>query len=1175
MAKLEDLKRNAQVKGLTPSGTATILNVQWHGDNVVEVTYRDVSGKDHSELLFRDRESELEVVEAGTPWAFDSDGELFRLVSEAYRIRMAYLFDPWMAVHLSQVEPLPHQITAVYGEMIPRQPLRFLLADDPGAGKTIMTGLFVKELMLRGDLQRCLIVVPGNLVEQWQDELYQRFQLPFEILTNDRIAAARTGNALNEMSLVVARLDKLSRDEELQAKLSQTEWDLIVVDEAHKMSASVFGGEIKYTKRYHLGELLSQRTRHLLLLTATPHNGKEEDFQLFMALLDPDRFEGKYREGVHDTDASDLMRRLVKERLRRFDGTPLFPERRAYTVTYQLSDLEAALYEQVTSYVREEFNRADKLDSDRRGTIGFALTVLQRRLASSPEAIYQSLKRRRERLESRLREEKLLKRGRDADLADDLLATLPRLDEESLQDFDEAPEAEVEETEEQVADSATAARTIAELELEIARLKELETLSDRVRHSGQDRKWTELARLLQEQAEMFDQDGRRRKLVIFTEHRDTLTYLADKIRTLLGRHETVVTIHGGIHRDDRRATQASFVQDKDVLVLVATDAAGEGINLQRAHLMINYDLPWNPTRLEQRFGRIHRIGQTEVCHLWNLVADETREGEVYAHLLRKIEIQREALHTDGVFDILGKLFRDTSLRQLLMDAIRYGDQPEVRARLFEAVDNIADQERVRSLLEERSLAGDTMDISKVHRIREDFERAQARRLQPHFVASFFKAAFEHLGGTLHSREPLRYEISHVPAVIRTRARLLERGVVLTKYERITFHKEAINVAGKATAEFVCPGHPLMDAVTDLILERYRSMLKQGAILVDPSDAGEEMRTLFYLEHSIQDARPDGDGNRRVISRQMQFVEVNPRGEMKSTGPAPFLDYHPLPEKSRSLLEPAMQAEWLRGDLEAQVRAHAAQHIVPEHLNEVKKRREEMIERTNRAVHDRLTKEIAYWDHRAQELKAQEQAGRPNARLNSDLARRRADDLQARLQKRMEELEQERHIAAQPPVVIGGALIIPAGLLARLQGETISPEAALFGKRRKAVELAAMRAVMDKERQFGFEPEDVSVQDLGWDIESRIPGTGKLRFIEVKGRAEGATTVTISKNEILAGLNKPEDYYLAVVEVAFAGERAEGKEPIYIRSPFQREPDFAATSVNYELKELLRLGTDRD
>jgi superfamily II DNA or RNA helicase len=1166
MAKLEDLKRNTQVKGLVPLGTVTILNVQSHGPDVFEVTYRDVNGKDNSELLFRDREADLEVIEAGTPWAFDSDGELFRLVSEAYRIRMAYLFDPWMAVHLSQVEPLPHQITAVYGEMLPRQPLRFLLADDPGAGKTIMTGLFIKELMLRGDLQRCLIVVPGNLVEQWQDELYQKFQLDFELLTNDRINGARTGNALAEMPLVVARLDKLSRDEELQKKLAQTDWDLVVIDESHKCSASVFGGEIKYTKRYHLAELLSRRTRHLLMLTATPHNGKEEDFQLFMALIDPDRFEGKYREGTHEADASDLMRRLVKEKLLKFDGTPLFPERRAYTVTYELSELEAALYEQVTSYVREEFNRAEKLDKDRKGTVGFALTVLQRRLASSPEAIYQSLHRRRERLEARLREERLMKRGRDVDITEDTFKDIPKFSEEDYEDFDDAPETENEQTEEQVSDSASAARTIAELELEIARLAELEKLADKVRHSGQDRKWTELSRLLQDQAEMFDADGRRRKLVIFSEHRDTLNYLTDKIRTLLGKHEAVVSIHGGIDRDQRRAIQASFVQDKDVIILVATDAAGEGINLQRAHLMINYDLPWNPTRLEQRFGRIHRIGQTEVCHLWNLVSDQTREGEVYIRLLQKIEEQRKALMSDGVFDILGKLFRETSLRQLLMEAIRYGDQPEVKARLFQAVDNLADQEHVRELLEERSLAQDTLDVTNVRRIREDFERAQARRLQPHFIAGFFKAAFEHLGGTMHPREPLRFEITHVPAPIRNRASTLGRGPVLNKYERVTFDKEAIQQPGKVTAEFLCPGNPLMDAVTDLILERYRGLLRQGAILVDPTDMGEEPRVLYYLEHAIQDARPAMSGERRVISKQMQFVEINSKGDAKSAGPAPFHNYLPLEETSKTVIESVLETDWLRGDLEASIRTYAAQTLVPQHLQEVKARREESILKTEAAVKDRLTKEINYWDYRAAELKAQEQAGKTNARLNSDLARRRADELAARLQKRMEELEQERHISAAPPVIMGGALVIPAGLLAIMQNRPPS----LFARQTKAVELAAMRAVMEQERKLGFTPKDVSADKVGWDIESQA-GEGKLRFIEVKGRVEGATTVTVTKTEILAALNKPEDFILAVVEVSFDGEVAKGGSPVYLHKPFQREPDFAAVSVNYELKELLVKG----
>src|SRR5688572_26369848 len=365
-------------------------------------------------ILYRHDQPRLEVIELGRPWSFDGDGALFRLVSEAQRIRLAHLFDPVLAVHTSDVAPLPHQITAVYEHMLQRQPLRFLLADDPGAGKTIMAGLLIKELIARGDLHRCLVVCPGSLAEQWQDELYRRFNLPFEILTNDKLEAARTGNWFLETNLVIARLDKLSRDEDVQAKVAAPDgrWDLIVCDEAHKMSATFFGGEIKYTKRYKLGQMLSGLTRHFLLLTATPHNGKEEDFQLFMALLDGDRFEGRYRDGAHVSDVSDLMRRMVKENLLKFDATPLFPERIAYTVPFKLSDLEAQLYKAVTEYVREEFNRVEALANDKRaGTVGFALTILQRRLASSPEAIYQSLRRRRERLESRLRELELLQRA--------------------------------------------------------------------------------------------------------------------------------------------------------------------------------------------------------------------------------------------------------------------------------------------------------------------------------------------------------------------------------------------------------------------------------------------------------------------------------------------------------------------------------------------------------------------------------------------------------------------------------------------------------------------------------------------------------------------------------------------------------------------------------------------
>jgi len=1139
MARLEDLKEGASVKGIRPDGPVTIINVKWHGDSVVELTYKDSSGRPGNELLFRDREPTLEVIEPGQSWSFDADAAMLRLVSEAYRIRMAYLFDPLLAVHTSLIDPLPHQITAVYEEMIPRQPLRYLLADDPGAGKTIMAGLFIKELMVRGDLDRCLIVCPGNLVDQWQDELYRRLHLPFEILTNDRLEAARTGNAFQEIPLLIARLDKLSRNEDVQIKLRQTDWDLIICDEAHKMSASFFSGEIKETKRRKLGRLLSELTRHFLLMTATPHNGKEEDFQLFMAFLDGDRFEGRFRDGVHVTDVTDLMRRMVKENLVKFDGTPLFPERLAYTVTYRLSNEEAALYEQVTNYVRDEFNRADALESEgRKGTVGFALTILQRRLASSPEAIYQSLRRRKEKLESRLREEELLKRG--AESRSKLERREPTITEEDIEDLEDATDAEIEETEEQIVDLSTAAQTIAELQAEISTLKNLEALALDVRRSGQDKKWEELSNLLQENRKMFDPEGARRKLVIFTEHRDTLNYLTDRIRTLLGRPEAVINIHGSLGREDRKKAEESFKQDKNVQILVATDAAGEGINLQRAHLMVNYDLPWNPNRIEQRFGRIHRIGQTEVCHLWNMVAEETREGDVYLTLLKKLEAERDALDT----------------------------------------------ERLKGLIEEKALTHDSMDSSRIRKIREDMERAEARRLQPHFIASFFLEAFKMLGGSVQEREPKRYEIKHVPAVIRNRDRLIGLGEpVLTRYERICFEKDLISIPGKPLATFVCPGHPLLDATTDIVLERYRNLLKQGAVFLNESDPGEDVRALFYIEHSVADARTDKRGERRVVSRQIQFVEIDEQGNTRNAGYAPYLDYRPPTEEERSLIVPSLNQGWLHEDLESRATSYAINHLVPRHFKEVKDRNEELIVKTIAAVKDRLTKEIAYWDHRAEELKAQELAGRINARINSGKARARADELQARLQNRLEELEKEKQLSPLTPVVMGGALVVPGGLMARLKGKRDDvPD--LFARETRRIEQMAMQAVMDIERSLKYLPRDVSQDNCGYDIESAITDSGKLRFIEVKGRLQGAKTVTVTKNEILTALNKPDDFILAIVLVppteespsadpwqigdpaAKYGISQDGCRIYYVRKPFTKEPDFGVTSVNYHLDELL-------
>jgi superfamily II DNA or RNA helicase len=1187
--KLEDLTPGASVRGILPDATVRVVSVQWHGSDALTLVYRDPGGKVADEILYRHDEPRLLVAEHGRPWSFDGDGAMFRLVAEAHRIRLAHLFDPVLAVHTSLVDPLPHQITAVYEAMLPRQPLRFLLADDPGAGKTIMAGLLIKELIARGDLKRCLVICPGSLAEQWQDELARKFQLPFEILTNDKLEAARTGNWFIENDLAIARLDKLSRNEDVQRKLAAPDnrYDLVVCDEAHKLSATFFGGEVKYTKRYRLGQLVSGLTRHFLLMTATPHNGKEEDFQLFLALLDGDRFEGRFRDGVHQVDVTDLMRRMVKESLLKFDGTPLFPERIAYTVPYKLSPAEARLYREVTDYVREEFNRAEALANDKRaGTVGFALTILQRRLASSPEAIYQSLRRRRERLEKRLRELELLQRGAATPAP---VAAGPLLDADDVEDLEEAPENEVEAAEEEILDQATAASTIAELKLEIETLARLEALAADVRRSGQDTKWRELSQLL---GEIFTPGAiehragepeptpygagsipkpvpsPRQKLVLFTEHRDTLAYLERQIGALFGRAGAIAIIHGGMGREERRKAQESFLHDPEVRVLLATDAAGEGINLQRAHLMVNYDLPWNPNRLEQRFGRIHRIGQTEVCHLWNLVAEETREGDVYRRLLEKLEEARQALGGQ-VFDVLGRLqFEGRPLRELMIEAIRYGDRDDVRARLTRSIEHAVDRVHIQDLLEERALAHDAMDASRVARVREEMERAEARRLQPHYVESFFLEAFKRLGGTAREREPRRYELTHVPAPVRHRDRQIGVGdPVLARYERIAFEKPLIAPAGQPLAAFVCPGHPLLDAVLDLALERQRDLMKRGTVLVDERDSGTAPRVLFFLEHAIQDASLTPSGERRTISRRMLYVEMDADGHARHLNYAPYLDYRPLaasePDATGLLARP--EAAWITRELEQRAQGHAIASVVPEHVREVRERRLSWIEKTRTAVKDRLTKEIAYWDHRAEQLKAQEQAGKAGARLNSQEARRRADELQSRLERRLAELDREAQVSALPPVVLGGVAVVPMGLVAKAAGRAAPAPAAPTDTQAAAARARAI--VMAVERALGFEPVDREHEKLGYDVESRVPGSGRLRFIEVKGRIEGADTVTVTKNEILYSLNKPDDFILALVEFA-----ADDKHRVrYVRQPFRREPDFGVTSVNYDFAELLARG----
>lgn len=1159
--RLEDIKCGQILTGIEQGKCCEVIALQLIGKNSATLYYKR-DGVPQERMLTRIDEPNISIADSGRPWNFSVPAQDFKRAAEACRISLAYLFDPMMAVHTSNVQPLPHQITAVYESMLPRQPLRYVLADDPGAGKTIMAGLLIRELIMRADAKRILIVSPGSLSEQWYDEMSSKFGLQFELFDRRMLDLSHSGNPFDDHDLLIARLDQLARAEDLQEKLRLSSWDLVIVDEAHKMSASFFGNKVSKTQRFRLGELLSKCTRHFLLMTATPHNGKEEDFQLFLSLLDAERFYGKFREGATaKVDVSDIMRRMVKEDLVKFDGTPLFPERRAYALNYQLSELEQELYEAVTHYVKEEMGKADRLQGSHRGRVGFALTGLQRRLASSPEAIYQTLRRRKQRLEKRLEElrnkQETTLSWRNSDMPDDAWEMEEALDA-----------AEFEKVEEELVDQATASRTEAELKAEILVLEDLERQAHEVVLSGKDRKWDELSCLLQQNEFMRDSEGVQRKLIIFTEYKDTLRYLADRIGNLLGAPDAVVVIYGGVNREARRHVQDQFRNDKMVKVLVATDAAGEGVNLQNANLMVNYDLPWNPNRLEQRFGRIHRIGQQQICHLWNLIASGTREGDVFKKLFDKLEVERQALG-GRVFDILGEVFNEKSLKDLLIEAIRYGEQPEKMAYLHQRVEGALDTERLRDILDRSALCKELMTPDRLFAVKEEMDKAEARKLQPHYMRSFFMDAFRYLRGIVHPREERRYEITHVPELLRSRGDSLRQknSRILPRYQRICFEKEQIQLPFRVSApmaELMHPGHPLMKAVLDAVLEQGRDQLKQGCVFLDPQDDGVLPRVLLFLSHTIREEKDPSV----IVSRRIQFVEMRQDGQALDAGWAPYLSYEPFPQEDRELIEDILQSPWISQDLEKMAIGYASDDLAPRHFEEVSQRRCKQADRIRDAVRVRLAKEASFQQDLLLKYKAKAEQG-GDMRLKIEQTRKILEELRDRRALREAELDAMKHVVSTSPVAIGGALVIPAGLLAERRHHSSVTLHSVDAAARKRIEKLAMQAVIQAEQARGYTCVDVSAQNCGWDITSIPPRSadGSLlpdRHIEVKGRAAGQTTVSVSHNEICAALNQQEKFWLAIVFVD--GERVDG--PHYVQQPFTQEPEMSVASVNYTIKDLL-------
>jgi superfamily II DNA or RNA helicase len=1133
---LEELKPGLRVNGLIPAEVVTVIFAQWHGADTLELTFKTTAGNLDQRVVFRKDQEKLSVALTGSR-AFSASATDFKLVAEAQRIMLAGLFDPMLAVATSDVRPLPHQIRAVYGELLPRTPLRFLLADDPGAGKTIMAGLYIKELILRDDVKQCLIVAPGGLVEQWQDELFFKFGLRFDLLTNQMIDANINHNVFDtHPPLLIARMDQLSRNEELQAQLTDTEWDLVVVDEAHRMAAHYFGGKLEKTKRFQLGELLGTITRHLLLMTATPHSGKEEDFQLFLTLLDRDRFEGK---NTKTADTSGIMRRMIKEDLLTFEGKRLFPERKAETVPYELTELEYTLYEQVTDYVREGMNRADRVGGKRKNTVGFALTVLQRRLASSPEAIYKSLVRRTQRLQ-RKKQEILNGTYRDTD---------PSIDVEGL-DADDYNADEVEQLEEELLDAATAAQTVDELDAELADLAELTALAKEVRDCGTDRKWSELRSIVEDQALTTDDNGWPRKLIIFTEHRDTLEYLTTRIRTLIGKPDAVKAIHGGVRRGERRLITEEFTKNRDTQILIATDAAGEGLNLQAAHLMVNYDLPWNPNRIEQRFGRIHRIGQEEVCRLWNIVASNTREGDVYTRLLIKIEEQRKA-YGGKVFDVLGDAFHETPLRELLLEAIRYGDDPQVREKMHQVVDATV-SEGLPELLAERALAADHLGEADLAELRAAMDEARARRLQPHYIELAFKAAFTRLGGRIAKRERGRYEIANVPAHIRAS----KHQPIATKYDRVTFDLEHVQPETQARADLLAPGHPLHDAVMDEATRLLSGALNYGTVLV--SSTLEEPHLLVGVVEEVCDATGAS------ISRRFGYAYVDSFGTVTPTGPAPYLDCVAAPDTPA--VAAARQLPWL-----AEAEDRAMSWIITNQLNdylaEVQPRRAAELAKTRELVTKRLQGERDRLLYDSAIAAEKEHAGE-KPKESSESLNRKAIDLDVRLRKRLELLDQQELMSTKPPRILTAALVLPIDMLEN----ELPASAPIHAKETKDVERRGVNLVLACEQKVGREPVEQTFTNKGFDILSTAPNGDTYR-IEVKARLDGATDFYVTHNEVLVGKNAVPRYRLALVKVGPRGPQYD--QVRYLDNPFATTElgDFEATGIRGDWNKMWTKGTE--
>ncbi len=998
------------------------------------------------------------------------------------------VFDPLFAVNCSLVDPLPHQVEAVYKFLLPLPKIRFLLADDTGAGKTIMTGLLIKELMMRGLVERVLVVTPGGLTKQWQeDEMGVKFNIQFTLV--NRALFSSDPNAFHTAPRIVTSIDFLSREDVLNVA-SNSHWDLIVFDECHKLSAYDYGAKQYLSLRYRAAQVLSQQCEHLLLLTATPHRGRKDTFKKLLQLLDEDIFAtdevaAKRIKELEQNGINKFFIRRLKEDMRDWQGMPLFKNRHTKTVAYELTPEEKELYDAVTQYLTQ---KKEEATATKNIHVSLALTVLQRRLVSSIYAIKNTLEKRWVALQGIVDEV-----HKNPNLWNQR-HKLEGFEVGHIDEYDDLEDGERDALDGILSDPRkfklfTTASSLPEIQKEAAEVKRLFGMAQTLYHRKQEeKKFQELQELLRSNGVL--ENGE--KLVIFTEHKDTLLYLEERL-TKSGGYQ-VATIHGGKQVDERRTAQAAFAKP-ETQILIATDAAGEGINLQFCRLLINWDIPWNPNRLEQRMGRIHRYGQKQDVLVFNLVARNTKEGMVLERLLTKLDIIREAMGDDRVYDVIQDVLEGVRMEDIV-NAVLNGKQTPFNQWLDQTVNTMSDAFQMSIGQIGDKLAHSTVNFRDARRLKESSDE---KRLQPIYVRLFFEKAFKQLGGEFTALRTSIFRIDKMPEPVA--AELKDAYNIhfdAIKSIQFCFDKQIFleyqNVGDLGQVHYINPGNPVFDSLITVVRNLYREDMLKGTVLVSPDD--KEDFFAFFVKSQIVDNRPS-KAHESVADEKLVMVRQDQSGVFRITSPAKFIDLHPPADFTKPIEPPA--------DLNTQeVIAWSYEEITSSQLREVQTHVTKDAADRGRYLESAFTQAIMDIQNDIQELQSKVLLGDTKVQEKVFKKQERIHALIQKKKSRMERLDQMVQLSPKVPEILGCAYVVPLTQVEYLGHYGMS--------RDDEAERIAMQFAMDYEIAAGWSPEDVSANNEGYDIKSVSPEFLK-RYIEVKGRSGEGGNVMLSENEM--------------------------------------------------------------